>query len=202
MSQRWRLINGTELYDIQADPGQQDDIADEHPEVVSELREHYEAWWKLVSERFDEDCPIVIGTQSEPVTCITTHDWHGEAQAWNHGMIRRGLECNGYWAIEIPEDGEYSFELRRWPLAENRAITEGIPGEHIDLYNGGKALAFTSAKIRIGDQVATKTIPPDAKGVTFTFNLTAGQTRMHTEFADETGELAIGAYYVYAKRVI
>ena len=70
---------------------------------------------KLVSERFDEDCPIVIGTQNEPVTCITTHDWHGEAQAWNHGMIRRGLECNGYWAIEIPEDGAYSFELRRWP---------------------------------------------------------------------------------------
>ena len=34
------------------------------------------------------------------------------------------------------------------------------------------------------------------------FNLTAGQTRMHTEFTDETGELAIGAYYVYAKRVI
>ena len=117
-------------------------------------------------------------------------------------MIRRGLECNGYWAIEIPEDGEYSFELRRWPLAENRAITDGIPGEHIDLYNGGKALAFTAAKIRVGDETATKVIPPDAKGVTFTFNLTAGQTRMHTEFADETGELAIGAYYVYAKRVI
>ena len=59
MSQRWRLINGTELYDIQADPGQQRDVADEHPEVVAELREHYEAWWKLVSERFDEglsDC--------------------------------------------------------------------------------------------------------------------------------------------------
>ena len=202
MSQRWRLINGTELYDIQVDPGQQHDVADEHPEVVAELREHYEAWWKLVSERFDEDCPIVIGTQNEPVTCITTHDWHGEAHAWNQGMIRRGMECNGYWAIEVPEDGEYSFELRRWPLAEDRMITDGIPGEHIDLYNGGKALALTAAKIRIGDQTSTKMIPPDAKGVTFTFNLTAGQTRMHTEFSDETGELAIGAYYVYAKRVI
>ena len=88
------------------------------------------------------------------------------------------------------------------PLAEDRAITDGIPGEHIDLYNGGKALALKSAQIRIGEQTATKEIPPDAKGVTFTFHLTAGQTRMHTEFADETGELALGAYYVYAKRVI
>lgn len=117
-------------------------------------------------------------------------------------MIRRGLECNGYWAIEVPEDGEYSFELRRWPLAEDRAITDGISGEPIDLYNGGKALALTTAHLRIGDQVATEAILPDAKGVTFTFNLTAGQTRMHTVFSDETGELAIGAYYVYAKRVI
>ena len=83
MSQRWRLINGKELYDIQADPGQKHDIANEHPEVVTELREHYEEWWKLVSRRFDEDCPIVIGTQNEPVTCITTHDWHGKAHAWN-----------------------------------------------------------------------------------------------------------------------
>ncbi len=202
MSQRWRLINGTELYDIQADPGQQRDVADGHPGVVAELREHYEAWWKLVSERFDEDCPIVIGTQNEPVTCITTHDWHGEAHAWSQGMIRRGMECNGYWAIEIPEDGAYSFELRRWPYAEDRAITDGIPGEHIDLYNGGKALDLKKAQIRVGNQSATQAIAPDAKGVTFTFDLTAGQTRMHTEFADETGELSIGAYYVYVKRVI
>ena len=88
------------------------------------------------------------------------------------------------------------------PLAEDRAITDGIPGEHIDLYNGGNALALTTAQIRVGEQIATQAIPPNAKGVTFTFNLTAGQTRMHTEFTDESGELAIGAYYVYVKRVI
>ena len=166
MSQRWRLINGKELYDIQADPGQQHDIADAHPEDCCGTPENImRRGGKLFQERFDEDCPIVIGTQNEPVTCITTHDWHGEAHAWNQGMIRRGMECNGYWAIEVPEDGQYSFELRRWPLAEDRAITDGIPGEHIDLYNGGKALALTTAQIRVGEQIATQAIPPDAKGV-------------------------------------
>ena len=72
----------------------------------------------------------------------------------------------------------------------------------LTFYNGGKALALKAAQIRIGEKTATKVIPPDAKGVTFKFHLTAGQTRMHTVFSDETGELAIGAYYVYAKRVI
>ena len=112
------------------------------------------------------------------------------------------MECNGHWAIEIPEDGEYSFELRRWPREEDRAIIEGIPGDNIDLYNGGRALDLKTAQIRIGDQSATKTITADAKSVNFTFNLKAGETSLQTQFSDETGELTLGAYYVYVKRVI
>ena len=202
MSQRWRLVNGTELYDIQADPGQQHDIAEAHSEVVAELREHYEAWWELVSERFDEECPIVVGTQHEQVACLTTHDWHGEAHAWSQGMIRRGMECNGYWAVDISEAGTYRFELCRWPHEEGRAITEGIPGEQLGLYHGGRALDLKTAHIRIDEQDATQEIAPDATGVTFTFDLQAGETRLHTRFSDETGELAIGAYYVYVTRVV
>ncbi len=202
MSQRWRLINGTELYDIQTDLGQRHDIAHKHPDVVAELREHYEDWWTLVSQRFHEDCPIIVGTQHEQVARLTTHDWHGEAHAWNQGMIRRGMQCNGYWAVDIPEDGQYSFELCRWPHEERRAITEGIPGDSIGLYHGGHALNLKNAQIRIGEHTKTQTIEPEATGVTFTFHLTAGQTRLHTLFSDETGELAIGAYYVYVKRVL
>ena len=39
MTERWRLIDGKELYDIQADPGQTTDIAARHPEAVAHLRE-------------------------------------------------------------------------------------------------------------------------------------------------------------------
>ena len=34
MTSRWRLINGKELYEIKADPGQQTDVASAHPDVV------------------------------------------------------------------------------------------------------------------------------------------------------------------------
>ena len=37
MSERWRLIDGKELYDIDADPGQKNNVFDEHPEVVERL---------------------------------------------------------------------------------------------------------------------------------------------------------------------
>ncbi|MBI1926591.1 hypothetical protein HYR99_20410 [Candidatus Poribacteria bacterium] len=189
-----------ELYDILIAPEQRHDIATAHPDVVAELRKHYEAWWELVSPRFDEECPIVLGTENEKIAVLTSHDWHGEAHAWNQGQIRQGLECNGYWAIEIAEAGEYAFELRRWPKAEDKPMTAGIPGETIDWYHGGQALNLKTARIRVGTQEATQPIPPDAKGVTFTFRLKPGQTRLHTFLTDNEG-VSIGAYYVYVRRV-
>ena len=200
MTNRWRLINGVELYDILSDPEQRNDIATDHPDVVQELRQHYEEWWKLVSATFDEDCPIIIGSEHEKTSRLTTHDWHGEQCAWNQGQIRQGLECNGYWIIEIAEDGEYEFELRRWPKEEDRAMTDGIPGEITDWYHGGKTLNLKTARIKIGEQEKTQTIAPKAKGVAFTFSLKTGITRLQTFLTDADG-VPIGAYYVYAKQV-
>ena len=200
MTQRWRLINGVELYDIPADPEQQNDIAAEHPEVVQELRGDYERWWRLVSERFDEDCPVVVVTENEEVSVLTSHDWHGEKHAWNQGQIRQGLACNGYWAVDVAEPGEYALELRRWPREEDKSITVGLPGECTDWYHGGTALPLKTACVRIGDQEVTQEINPDAKHITFTLRLEAGETRLRTFLTDGAG-LSIGAYYVYVTRV-
>ena len=200
MTQRWRLINGVDLYDIETDPEQRNDIAAEHPEVVEKLRGHYEAWWELVSPRFGEDPPIVLGTKDEKVSVLTSHDWHGEQHAWNQGQVRQGLVCNGYWAIEIAEAGEYAFELQRWPKEEDKPLTAGIPGEIIDLYHGGKALNLKTARLCVGDREAAQSIDPDAKGVTFTFRLTAGEMQLRTFLTDDAGD-SIGAYYVYVTKV-
>ena len=211
MNDRWRLINGKELYDILEDPGQRSDIADAHPETVQELRDAYETWWELVSERFDDDPAIVIGTEHEPIADLTTHDWHNEksACAWNQGMVRNGSVCNGYWRIETAQAGRYRFELRRWPLEEDRAAAEGIPGEIINWYNGGKALPICSARIELvfegprfvgrafGDRAA---VGPEDKGASFEFDLPAGPADLRTWMELEDGS-SLGAYYVYAQQI-
>jgi len=199
MTNRWRLINGVELYDIQIDPEQRDNVVEKHPDIIQELRSNYEEWWSLVSPTFDKDCPIVIGSEREPISRITTHDWHGEQCAWNQGMIRQGVECNGYWIIEVAEDGEYSFELRRWPKEEDRAMTEGIPGEITDWYHGGNALDLKKARIKVGDQEQSKFIEPNSKCTTFNFNLKSGVTNMQTFVIDAEGK-EIGAYFVYVQK--
>ena len=42
MTDRWRLVNGKELYDLKADPKQANDVANQHPEVLSQLKGEYE----------------------------------------------------------------------------------------------------------------------------------------------------------------
>jgi arylsulfatase A-like enzyme len=211
MTNRWRLINGVELYEIIADPGQRNDVAKDHPEVVQELRKHYEKWWELVSTTFDEDCPIIIGSEHEKISRLTTHDWHGKFCAWHQRLIRQGITCNGYWIIEISEDGNYELELRRWPKEEDRAITEGIPGEltgwstnslcrKFISYQGGNALAFKKARIKIGEEEQSCDIDPKRKSIKFLFNLQSGITRLKTYLNDVNSD-PIGSYYVYIKRL-
>jgi arylsulfatase A-like enzyme len=51
---RWRLIEDKSLYDLAADPVQQQDVAANHPEVVQKMRAHLEAWWRGIRDRANE----------------------------------------------------------------------------------------------------------------------------------------------------
>ncbi len=57
---RWRLVNNKELYDIEADPNQTTDVASSHPEVIEELRKSYDQWWaSALPLMVNEDLPKV-----------------------------------------------------------------------------------------------------------------------------------------------
>ncbi|MDP7289067.1 MAG: arylsulfatase, partial [Phycisphaerae bacterium] len=71
MTDRWRLVNGRELYDMPKDPGQKTDVADANRDVVKKLRAVYDKWWISVSEKFGEFVPIVIGSDKENPTRLT-----------------------------------------------------------------------------------------------------------------------------------
>ena len=97
MTERHRLVNGEELYDIEADPGQANDLASERPELVAELRRSYEAWWQSLSSGFDEYVRIGVGSEAENPAYLTAHDWHApqEQVPGNQGHIRDGLLGGG-----------------------------------------------------------------------------------------------------------
>jgi arylsulfatase B len=96
MSQAWRLVNGKELYAIKADPGQQRDVADEHPEQVAAMRAFYEAWWAELEPTFAQTTEIYLGHPDHPVVSLTGHDWIQEAlPPWNQQHIRQAYGLPG-----------------------------------------------------------------------------------------------------------
>ena len=57
-TQRWRLVNNKELYDITKDPYETENVIDDHPKVVAELRSAYDTWWQeTVPMMVNEDAP-------------------------------------------------------------------------------------------------------------------------------------------------
>lgn len=43
--EKWRLVEN-ELFNLEADPGEENDVAADHPEVVAKMKSAYDAWWK------------------------------------------------------------------------------------------------------------------------------------------------------------
>lgn len=192
MTERWRLINGTELYDIKADPGQTGNIAREHQQVVNELRKSYEKWWADISKRFDEYCEVIIGSDKADPVRLTCHDWHGPKIPVDQNTIRQALEANGFWAVEIARDGTYQLALRRWPVEVNIPINSAAPPD--------RAINAKNARLKIADIDVSKPVAKDAREVTFEVRLRAGKTHLQTFFTDGSGT-SRGAYFVYAKRL-
>jgi len=191
MTQQWRLIDGRELYDIDADPGQKKDVAADKPEVVASLREAYERWWESICTRFDEYVPIYIGAEGEDPVRITCHDWHGPDVPWNQGMVENAAAANGFWAIRVVREGTYRFTLRRWPQETGLAIDAAGPG---------KAINPKAARLKIGDFDETRPVAASDKGAVFEATLRADDTTMQTWFTEPDGTTR-GAYYVHVKRL-
>ena len=211
MKNRWRLINGAALYDLSVDPLQQEDVSDEHPDLVAALRAGYETWWSEVSLQFDAEVPVTLGVEE---VCLNTHDWRNEDSevAWHQGHIREGKICNGYWEVDVESEGDYTFELRRWPREAGHKIQAGIEGDDIvwrkeecwkpwhNVYSGGKALPLKSAQLSVtGHDTLTKAVSATDDRVVFNQFLSAGPAHVQTRLTDDD-DLEIGAYYVYVTK--
>lgn len=212
MTNQWRLINGQELYDINVDREQKNDVASQYSKVVDDLTQEYDKWWHLVSGKFNEDIPIFIGQKPIAINC---HDIRNEDSdvPFNQRLIRQGKYVTGYWEIEIEESGFYEFELRRWPASTNYAISKGIEGsdimfnkEHIskeqwDFYRGGKAISINKAYIKIQEQVHTCAITEDDTVVNFIITLKKGKAILEAWFSKKEQRIT-SAYYVYVTKIL
>ena len=193
MSGSWRLVAGSQLYDIKADPSQKTNIAAKHPKVVSKLRAAHNRYWAEVSKRFGEQSRIVLGSEAENPSRLTAFDWH-VGPPWNQGHIRSASSAGSIWAVEVARDGQYEIALRRWPAEADAAINAAVPG--------GKAIRVSKARLKIGGIDVTRPVGPADKAAVFRVTLKAGPAALQGSFIDPAGKTRCGAYYAYVKRLV
>ena len=199
---RWRLVNGGELYDIAADPGQARDVAADHPGVVARMRDHYEAWWAGVGGNLDIYQPLIIGAAEENPMRLCSADW-AWAFADNQRNIRGPAMDSGTWHVQAARAGTYSLTLRRWPEESGLGIAaEAPPLVGVDGgWPAGAAIPAASAWLRAGGSEASVPVPDGAAEVTFRMPLDAGPAQIRSWWIDAAGNQLAGAYYLTAERL-
>ena len=211
---KWRLINGKVLYDLEKDFGQTNDVAAQFPEVVQELRTKYERIWEDISTKDDEYQRLILGSDEDPETLLTAQDWYWPNNDDKQNLIvgqstvREGKISNGSWPVEVEKEGEYLFELRRWPKESGlllNASTDEILSESNDIElkkwgkkPPGKVFNITKARIRVNEIEKEFDVNASDKSANVTLKLNKGPADIQTWFYTFEGD-TLGAYYVNVK---
>ncbi len=113
---------GEQLFDVSADPYEQQDIIAGHPKVAAQLKTAYCQWFDDVSTEHSNDfeqnymCPpIVVGTEHENPTVLTRQD----GRLYPDGEEGWGTPYPVWWYIKVPEDTEFDLRIR---------IPDDLPG--------------------------------------------------------------------------
>lgn len=170
-SQRWKLVDGKELYDILADPAETKNVADEHPDVVAQMRKGYEAWFHDVSATRGYAPPrIHLGSPHENPVTLTRQDWRGPRASWNPDGL-------GHWEIAVAQTGTYKITLT---LYQDKTPCE--------------------AHFKLGDVTLKQSVPQGAASCAFNdVRLQAGQGRLEA-WMESQGQ-TVGVKYVHVERV-
>jgi len=202
MWNKWRLINGRELYDLKTDPGQMKDVAEKNPEVVKKMTQHYDKWWAGVEKLVDDFSPISIGSAKQNPVVLTAAEWANQYLD-NVNDLRAGAKRNGPWHVLVEQEGEYEVALRRWPKEAEAAIRAGVPAfKGVDGgLPAGKPLPVAKARLAIAALDETKSVHGNEKEIVFTVTLKAGvRMQMQSWFYDADGNELSGAYFAYVQR--
>jgi hypothetical protein len=204
--QKWRLVND-ELYNIEMDPEQKNNIAGEHPEVVEELKEIYENDFSEIKPNTEKIARFHIGSENQKVTKLTlagVTPFEFSHAEWSMNAAIQASAVNGKWPVFIEQDGLYEFELRRWPRELDRPINDykGLGGKvpiH-EFHEDAVKIEPEKAEIKIGDINLTREINPSDKKVVFQAQLKKGPADLTTAFVDSDGSSRV-AYWVYVSKL-
>jgi arylsulfatase A-like enzyme len=197
-NERFSLVNGQALYDLNNDPSEQHDVAKAFPEAFQSLSEQYNRWWNTVQPHIESVPPIMVGHPAAAVSHLTCMDWNAsmiEDQGdkyppWNQSYVRtlasggtlEHIARLGAWKLEFARSGTYRITLRTLPeeASDQAAI-----------------LKTGTATVLLGDQTYRQAIPAGSTSVDFKLPIEQAVTTLETQLeAPHSGVSAHGAFFV------
>ncbi|PAY16909.1 N-acetylgalactosamine-6-sulfatase [Rhodopirellula sp. SM50] len=183
LTEKWRLVDG-ELFDVLDDPGQQNNVAARHMDIVEQLWSRYEEHFNDVFPNEPSYTRFQLGAAEENPTRFTVRDWHpteGRVIWKQEQLSDDALAINGFWAVNVVQAGRYSIRLSRF--------RDDAPG----------AMRATNAMLKIGKQEIEKQLKGNETSVTFTLDLPKGPATLQTWLTSQAGVVR-GAYFVHVER--
>lgn len=209
MQNKWRLINGNELYNLSTDSGQRYNIAKEHPAVVQRLRDGYEAYWQSIMPDIQKWQHITLCDKSEPITIISAMELIPDSSTsiiWRQEHLRAEIKKykgSGYYNIQTPKTAHYKFTLMRYPpesalsLGSVAPADEAILHSNVRPYKEAIALDIEKAIVQIDNQDPIEIkVDPNLVGASVCIEIFKGKHKLRTHFITSSGDVYPAMYTV------
>jgi len=134
-TKHWRAVNYNnkwELYDMKVDPGQENDVAEEYPEVVKRMSQTYDEMYENITKNGFEPLPAYIGNPNWQEIIIPLHEARLEPSpgegisyigksGWAHEWITDWIDKDSYaWLpVNIEQSGKFEVTLKYVCAKEN-----------------------------------------------------------------------------------
>lgn len=132
---RYRVVRERgewELYDIQADPSEKNDLAKKYPEVAYNAAQAFEKKWKEVTADGFDDIPVAVGLAERPAVTLPGNEatlspaqgegisYHGKS-GWSNDWIDNWTDASASpsWQIDVVTPGDYEIVLHYASPMEN-----------------------------------------------------------------------------------
>jgi len=146
-----------ELYDIENDPFEQNNLVEKQPLIVDDLFKSYNAWAQEMKRSIPDPHYIPVGTDYENPVMLTRLDWKNAV-----GII--DLDCSpGYWLIDVRVSGNYRIRLKT-----GKVIKQTV------------SVFFRMADVEIDDVM----LYAETECILENIFLTSGKTELHTWYVE------------------
>ncbi|MDA3824272.1 MAG: sulfatase-like hydrolase/transferase, partial [Bacteroidales bacterium] len=100
-------IENFELYNIDSDPQEKENVLNANIELAKELKEEMDRWYEEIiwEDNNNRSFPAFIGTPFENPVILNRNDAKGTPPAWTQD------DNLGYWEVKAMQDGIYDIQL-------------------------------------------------------------------------------------------